>query len=371
MDRKKIIFIKEIMTQPRYHFDRTIELAKYYDVEWIIGWKLREDDIYPESQEGHIIHILNTGKPRKKLLGVWDQFKFAVKASRYIRNKKSDLIIVHSNRMNFVFPVLLNFNKLVMQTFTPAVNVSKIKRFFWDHYRKFGFIGYKRFFVDLKTKIDAFGLNRKKSYIVHWGLNPISTKPKQFDSVRMIYIGTLSGRNIHQTIYGLREFINTNPESQVESYDIIGTGQEKYIQLIEKAIRETGLSEIVKYHGYLSDEDIVQYFDTANLGIAYVPITEYFTNCAVTKTSEYLLSGIPVIATATNWNKKIINDSNGVLIQDNAHSFCTGLELIAKRLPSYSFDIIMKSAEKESISYNIKNELVPTLNQIIDEIESK
>mgnify|MGYP001021484829 CR=1 FL=1 len=47
------------------------------------------------------------------------------------------------------------------------------------------------------------------------------------------------------------------------------------------------------------------------------------------------------------------------------------LELIAKRLPSYSFDIIMKSAEKESISYNIKNELVPALNQIIDEIETK
>lgn len=369
MGKKKIIFIKDILTQPRYHFDRTIELAKYFDVEWIIGWKLREEDIYPKSQNGHKIDFFYTGKPRRKLLGLWDQFKFSIKAAKFVRNEKSDLIVIHSNRMNFLYPIFLNSNKLVMLSFTPDVNSSRAKRFFWDHYEKFGYTGYKRFLVAEESMIDEFGLKTKKTYIINWGMNPISAIPKKFDSIRMIYIGGLSGRNIHQTIYGLKEYLDTDPEIEVERYDIIGAGKEEYMQLIEKAIIDTGLSCIVICHGYLSDKDIVPYFDAANVGVGYVPITEYYTNCAVTKVDEYLLSGIPTIATATNWNKKIINDSNGVLVQDNAHSFCQGLELMAKRFISYSSENIIKTVENRSVVYRVKNDIVPTFNKIIDEIE--
>jgi len=201
-------------------------------------------------------------------------------------------------------------------------------------------------------------------------MNPISITPKIFDRIRMLYLGTLSGRDIHRTIYGLKEYLDTNPEIEVERYDIIGTGQKEYIDLCEKAVKDTELSNIIYLHGYLNDKEISSYFDEANVGVAYLPNTPYYSNVICTKLLEYLLSGIPTIAVATNENKKIINDRNGVLIEDNEHSFAQGLHLIAKRFSSYSSEEIIKNVGKESLSYKVRNEIVPTFNKIIDEIEN-
>jgi hypothetical protein len=52
------------------------------------------------------------------------------------------------------------------------------------------------------------------------------------------------------------------------------------------------------------------------------------------------MSGLPVIATSTYENKLIINNSNGVLIEDNSNSFCFGLSQILKLLPSYDNNLI-------------------------------
>ncbi|HOJ16801.1 MAG TPA: glycosyltransferase [Caldisericia bacterium] len=372
MQKRKIVFVKPIMSQPRYHFDRTMELSKYFNIEWIIGWKLKENDIYPESQINHKIMFVGRGKPRKKFKGLFDQFLFTFKAANIIRKMNADLIIIHSNRINLLYPILCHKerDKFVMMTFTPAVNPSKLRRLFWDCYERIGFSVYKLFLIATEPMVEAFGLQKKKTYIVRWGMNPISIIPKIFDRMRLLYIGTLIGRDIHKTIYGLKEYLDTNPEIEVERYDIIGMGLKEYIDLIEKAIKETELSNIVYLHGYLNDQEIIPCFDKANVGIAYLPNTPYYSNVICTKVSEYLLSGIPTIAVATNENKKIINDINGVLIEDNEHSFAQGLHLMAKRFSSYSSEEIMKNVEKESLSYKVKNELVPTFNRIIKEIEN-
>jgi len=372
MQKRKIVFVKPVMTLPRYFFDRTIELSKYFDIEWIIGWEKNENDIYPENQINHKIMFLGKGKSRRKFKGLLDQFLFTFKAANKIRKMKADLIIIHSNIMNLLYPILCNKEKykLVMSTFTKDVNPSKVRRLFWDFYDRIGFSVYKRFLIDTELKVEEFGLQKKKTYIVRWGMSQISIMPKKFDRIRMLYLGTLSGRDIHKTIYGLKEYLDTNPEIEVERYDIIGTGHKEYIDLIKKAIKETELSNIVYLRGYLNDQEIIPYFDKANVGIAYAPITPYYTTNICTKVLEYLLSGIPTIAADTNENKKIINDQNGVLIEDNEHSFTQGLHLMAQRFSSYSSEEIMKTVKKESISYRVKNEMVPTFNRIIKEIEN-
>ncbi len=370
MQRKKIVFVKPIMTQPRYHFDRTLELSKYFDIEWIIGWKLNENDIYPKSQNNHKINFLGAGEPKRKLKGVLDQLLFTFKAISNLKKINPDLIVIHSNRMNIFYPILCDKNKLVMMTFTPNVNPSKYKRTFWNYYGRLGFTGYKRFLIDTESIIEAFSLEKRKNYLVKWGMSPLSVKPKQFDKIRMIYIGTLTGRDIHKTIYGLKEYLATNPEVEVEKYDIIGTGRKQYITLIEDAINETGLSNIIHLHGYLNDIDIIPFFDEANIGVAYLPKTEYYRDNISTKLYEYLLAGIPTIAVSTPDNKRIINEINGVLIEDNEHSFNDGLHLIAQRFTKYSSAEIIKTVEKDSIKYQVKYITVPTFNNIIDEIEN-
>jgi len=371
MQRKKIVFVKPVITQPRYLFDRTIELSNYFDIEWIIGWKLNENDIYPESQNNHKINFLGKGNPRRKFKGAFDQLIFTFKTAIKMKKMNADLIIISSDRMSIFYPILCDKNKLVMITHTPDVNPYKLKRAFWDFYYRIGFTGYERFLIQTELWIPAFGLQKKKTYIVRWGTNPISVKPKKFDRIRMLYLGTLTGRDIHKTIYGLKEYLETNPEVEVERYDIIGTGWKNYVTLIENAINETGLSNIVKLHGYLSDKEIIPYFDEANIGIAYAPIVDYYKNNISSKLYEYLLSGIPTIAGSTPDKKRAINEINGVLIEDNEHSFAQGLHLMAKRFANYSSEDIRKTMEKESIQYQIKHNIVPTFNKIIDEIENR
>lgn len=370
MQKKKIVFVKPIMTQPRYHFDRTLELSKYFDIEWIIGWKLNENDIYPASRSNHKINFLDEGKPRKKFKGALDQLLFTFKAVSNLKKINPDLIVIHSNRMNIFYPIFCEKNKLIMMTFTPAVNPSKYKRVFWDLYERLSFTGYKRFLIGTEPMIQAFHLQKKKNYIIRWGMNPISIKPKKFDKIRMLYLGTLTGRDIHKTIYGLNEYLKTNPEVEVERYDIIGTGWKEYITLIEDAINETGLSNIIHLHGYLNDIDIIPFFDEANVGVAFAPKTEYYSNNILTKLYEYLLSGIPTITISTPDNKRVINEINGVLIEDNEHSFADGLNLIAQRFIKYSSTEIMKTVYKESLQYQVKYNIVTTFNNIIDEIEN-
>jgi len=370
MKRKKIVFVKPIMPQPRYHFDWTIELSQYFDIEWIIGWKLNDNDIYPESQDNHKINFLGEGNPRKKFKGAFDQLIFTFKAANKLKKMNADLIIIHTNIMNLFYPILCDKNKLVMMTYTPDVNPSKLRRILRNFYERIGFFSYKRFLIGTEPMIQAFHLQKKKTYLVRWGMNPISVKPKKFDRIRMLYLGTLTGRDIHKTIYGLKEYLVTNPEVKVERYDIIGTGRKDYITLIENAINETGLSNIVKLHGYLSDKEIVPYFDEANIGIAYAPIVDYYINNICTKLYEYLLSGISTITVSTPDNKRVINEINGVIIEDNEHSFAQGLHLMAQKFSSYSSEEIMKTVEKESIPYRVKYNIVPTFNNIIDEIEN-
>jgi glycosyltransferase involved in cell wall biosynthesis len=74
--------------------------------------------------------------------------------------------------------------------------------------------------------------------------------------------------------------------------------------------------------------------------VSYVPITEYFHFQPVTKTYEYLMAGLPVIATSTFENQKIIDEKNGILIEDNAFAFSAALSKIINLMDTYNSSFI-------------------------------
>jgi glycosyltransferase involved in cell wall biosynthesis len=81
-------------------------------------------------------------------------------------------------------------------------------------------------------------------------------------------------------------------------------------------------------------------------------MTDYYDVQPVTKTFEYLLSGMPVIATNTSENRKVINQGNGVLIGDTAEDFYTGLKTILKN--RLFFDSVkIRNNSMEYTWYNI------------------
>jgi glycosyltransferase involved in cell wall biosynthesis len=87
-----------------------------------------------------------------------------------------------------------------------------------------------------------------------------------------------------------------------------------------------------------------EFLQAANIGVSFVPITPYYDMQPVTKTYEFLLAGMPMIATRTTQNKRFVNDTNGVLIDDTAESFADGLAEIKAKSRMYDSPAIQEAS---------------------------
>ena len=123
---------------------------------------------------------------------------------------------------------------------------------------------------------------------------------------------------------------------------------------------------MVSYHGRSREDSIKPYFDNCNVGVAYVPITKYYTNNTPSKTVEYLIAGMAVIATRTKANQRYVHKKNGVLVNDTPKSFCRGLiELIRCKENFMSQEIRNEYKDLAQTNLIIKNQ-VTTYNNIIN-----
>lgn len=361
----KIVNIKFIIEYCRFNFDRSMEVARHAKVQWLLGW-LRGVEVDPKSfiNDNHKIKLLGRGdKVRRRFLGVYDELRFTIAAIKELGKQNPDLVLVHSHRFAFLYPFLKpNYNYLFI-AYTTSVSPSKLKNLLWDSWERLVMWPYKHFLIATPQMQDLFGLQHKKCYVRRWGMKPLTQKNKSFSTLKLLYIGVISGRRVHETIGGLKLFMDKHSDVEV-AYSIIGRGKEEDVQLLNRAIADYQLSEVVTYHGYLPDSDIGAFFEECNVGVSYVPITPYYTDVIVTKTVEYLLSGLAVIATNTNKNREDINDANGVLIEDSPIGFAQGLENICANLNSYDSEVIRASAKRWNLEDNVRDNLVPLFKEL-------
>jgi len=125
------------------------------------------------------------------------------------------------------------------------------------------------------------------------------------------------------------------------------------------------LNDTIETTGYIHNDQLNTYFEKANIGVSYVPITPYYTHQPPTKTYEYLLSGLPVLATATIENAKIIDDSCGVLIQDNEEDIERGLFSMVKQLKNFNSEKIREVCGGKSWLNITQSNLMPYLKSIL------
>lgn len=202
----------------------------------------------------------------------------------------------------------------------------------------------------------------KKTFILPLGADVLSTTDKSFETMQLLYVGTLSNRRIIDTVKGYIEFIKANPNI-VSHYDIIGDGDSNELSEIETYIKETQMEKYITLHGRLPYSSLKPYFDSHNIGISYVPMTDYFDYQPPTKTFEYILSGILCLATSTNANKEIITPQNGILHQDTSTSFKETLEIVAQNLNQYNSKTVRDTLLDYQWRNIIEKYLLPIINQ--------
>jgi glycosyltransferase involved in cell wall biosynthesis len=122
----------------------------------------------------------------------------------------------------------------------------------------------------------------------------------------------------------------------------------------------------VRFYGRVPYNKVEDFLKNANIGIVFLPMTPYYNHQPTTKLFEFLLAGIPVIATNTSENSSIVNESNGILIKDNVEGFVNGLKQISEKPEQLNEESIRNSVSSFTweaiVSQHLKPVLLKTLN---------
>lgn len=259
---------------------------------------------------------------------------------------------------------LLNFNSVFnLDIRTIAVTEKKTKNFLFDKLLKLETLFFKN--ISVISEETGKQLRINDFIVLPLGGERLVKSEILFKNLNLIYVGTLSNRNIMDLIMGFQAYVQNFPLGKKSTLTVIGDGYNNELDIINQFIKNNCLEDFIFTTGYIQNDKLGFYLEKASCGISFVPITPYYQNQPPTKTYEYLLSGLPVLATNTHANAKIIQSSNGVLIQDDIESVAKGIFEISEKLSSYNSKQIQKEMEG-SLWKNIVNDILyPYLISII------
>lgn len=273
-------------------------------------------------------------------------FNYLKCCSKSIRQVKPDCVFIKYFKLCFLLRILHPRTKFIFDVRTGDINKTSFKVKLNDLQLKFE----SQFFTNISI-ISASLRDRlnfsKNSYILPLGAEVLSPSEKLIDVIKLVYMGTLTGRDIHKTVEGLKLFIDKNKMTRIH-YDIIGSGWGKEEQELRVLVKQYNLEDYVKIHGFIHHEDVEVFLAGANVGVSFIPVTPAFDVQPPTKTFEYLLSNMIVIATKTKENLNVLenNEQYAIAINDTADDFSNALVKLEKNKSFYNDRVIDNRFEK-------------------------
>lgn len=262
-----------------------------------------------------------------------------------IRKGKYDVHFIKYFRACFLLKVLSPQKQFVLDLRSGHISGKAVSRCIFNFVIKGESLFFGNITVISQGLARRLGLE-KRAIILPLGADRLSIEGKTFASLKLLYVGTLTQRNIDQSLLGFAEFYNEFKNKIDMHYTIIGSGAHGEENKLREMVESKKLSSVVSVQGRIPHDQLKPYFDSHNVGVSFVPMTDYFDVQPATKTFEYLLSGMPVIATATSENKLVLNNDNGVLVEDSPASFYQGLKLFYERSGSYDSSRISNESSK-------------------------
>ncbi|GAB1416549.1 hypothetical protein MASR2M117_19550 [Paludibacter sp.] len=281
-------------------------------------------------------------------------YKYIKEIQLLLKNNIFTNIIVTEQLFSIILRPFIPSKGLIFDIRSVAVFNNKTNRLIYDFSYKLCTIFYPYCTGITQSIADFYKVKNNKFSVLPLGSNIISETNKSFEKFHLLYIGSLRN-GFEETIIGFAHFHKEHPES---TYTIIGLNAYHNIDtesIIKKNIFQHDLQNHVHFLGRLHHDEAKHYFDTCNIGVSYIPMTTFFDNQPPTKNFEYLLSGMVCIATSTSANKKIITNSNGVLINDNSNSFAEGLKELWTRRTKYDSKSIVDSQMHNTWEFIVQN----------------
>lgn len=301
----------------------------------------------------------NVGKIKRLLL-------FYKTIIRFTKRNNIDILFVVQFKFSFILGLFAKARVKILDYRTGDLSSNTLMRKLRNLFLSLDSVFFKNICSISEGLRDILYLSRDHTLILPLGADVISGKALTFDRIDLLYVGSLSSRNIHHTLEGFSMFLTKNKElTNLISYTIIGFGNKIDEEFIRNSIERLGINMKVKFIGRKKHNELQPYFEACNIGVAFVPITPYYDFQPTTKLFEYILSGMPVIATNTFENRRIVNYTNGILINDTPAAFQNGLEVLYNNLHTFDSNNIRTSFEDHNWEAIVKKTLLPYIQSLL------
>jgi glycosyltransferase involved in cell wall biosynthesis len=287
-----------------------------------------------------------------------------VKQSFYV---KPHILFVTYFDICFLLPLFCRSKKTILDIRSGSLRKNWILRKLDNYFVLFQSFFFNRVIILSKSLHEKLHISRKKGTVVPLGSEVFFEGNHNFSTIDLLYVGSFDNRNLVKTIKGLYLFLQNKGNLTIKiSYTIIGFGSSDESKKLLKSISEYKMVDFVKIEGRKNYEELAPYFKKFNIGVVFVPQKKWYDYQPATKLFEYMLSGMPVIATNTFENRLIINNNNGVIIEDTSEGFCIGLKSIYNQKNSFNSFQIRESVGSYTWENIVNKKLKPYLNQLIN-----
>lgn len=282
---------------------------------------------------------------------------------RFIKQRNPDIVIVRYFRY-CLFVGLLCKRPAILDIRTVDVSRQRLRRFANNVLLRFTASLYSNK-LTIKQDIAVALKLRGNVAIVPLGAEKRQIRTdSNIDSLRLLYVGTLNNRRLHETVEGLSIFCAKHNDMIVR-YTIVGDGKPEDIDQLNYQISRIPTNLLITFAGYIPTTELDPLYESHNIGVSYVPIIKAYMPQPVTKTYEYLMAGMVVIGTAVPFHYETLHQSNGVIINDTPESFAEGIERLYQNRAYYKLLEIQKASIIYSWQNVIESKLVPTLEKLI------
>lgn len=135
-------------------------------------------------------------------------------------------------------------------------------------------------------------------------------------NLHLAYVGFLTElRGLDLLIKAVAEYIERGNPADSIRVDIVGKGASK--PKLQRLVKELGIGSSVTIHGWLSQEKVTQLMTAANVGALTYRVCGHWNHTIPNKIFDYMLAGLPVLATEVIPIQRIITQEDcGLVCRD-------------------------------------------------------
>lgn len=262
----------------------------------------------------------------KNLVSISDiSTSFLLYPSSYVTFDMGVLLYLKQIKKKKVFCEINEVRKYSVSSSNQKLSINYLKHNFNEYLAK-----YYDGLICISTNIEKYYSKFNKNILrvpILSNLNNFESVKSSYNSNSIFNIGFTGFISIEKENFGT--FFEALKIIKLKKYkfllNLYGGASNKELKDLSELVREKGLSENVKYHGKVNQEEIIKIL--RNQQLLVLPRRENLQNKYgfSTKLSEYVLSGVPILITDVSDNLLYFKDNINALVvnADDANDFAT------------------------------------------------